>query len=94
MKHHCHAIGCKNACPPRWLMCRSCWSLVPKPLQDEVYRTVGLRDKHHANRTWAPWVRAQARAIHHVAKIQYPTGNPEPHLQRQLDWADRLETTH
>ena len=42
MTHHCHALGCKSSCPPRWLMCRPCWSKVPVDLQAEVYRTVSM----------------------------------------------------
>lgn len=91
MNHHCHALGCSNPCPPRMLMCRACWALVPADIQAEVYRTVGLRDRARANRTWAPWWRAQARAIHHVATLQYPKGDPEPYLTRELAFADKLD---
>lgn len=92
MEHHCHALGCKRSCPPAWLMCRSCWRLVPKELQDEVYRTVNLRDRSHANATWAPWWRAQARAIAHVAFLKDPNeAKRDAYLARELAAADRLE---
>src|SRR5271166_4951091 len=58
--HHCHALGCKSSCPPRWLMCRSCWVQVPPDIQAEVYRTVKLRGSH-VDASWAPWWRAQAQ---------------------------------
>lgn len=92
MKHHCHAIGCKNTCPPRWLMCRSCWGKVPPELQNEVYRTVGLR-AGSVNHTWAPWWRAQARAIHAVVTQNNP-GRREAqyaYLAREMSFAEKLE---
>ena len=90
--HHCHALGCKAACPPRWLMCRACWGLVPADLQAEVYRTVGLRGPH-ADATWAPWWRAQARAIAHVAFLKSPiVKKRDAYLARELAFADTLET--
>ncbi len=91
MGHHCHALGCARACPPRWLMCRACWALVPKDLQAEVYRTVGLRGPH-ANASWAPWWRAQAKAIAHVAFVSHPdVEKRDRYLARELGFADQLE---
>ena len=69
--HHCHALGCKAPCPPRMLMCRPCWSKVPADLAAEVYATVGLRGPH-CDETWAPWWRAQARAVAQVAHLRAP----------------------
>jgi hypothetical protein len=97
MGHHCHALGCKAACPPRWLMCRSCWAKVPSAMQVEVYRTVKLRGPD-CDETWAPWWRAQAHAIHHVAVLSEMAAGREPGekgalwLARELAMADRLET--
>lgn len=36
--HHCHALGCKRSCPPKWLMCRRCWSKVPRAREGERER--------------------------------------------------------
>jgi hypothetical protein len=89
--HHCHALGCKADCPPRWLMCRPCWAQVPADLQAEVYRTVGLRGKV-VNETWAPWWRAQAKAIAHVAHLREPNEvRRDAYLAHALEFADRLE---
>lgn len=91
MTHHCHALGCKAACPPRWLMCRPCWSKVPPDLQREVYRTVKLRGPD-CDATWAPWWRAQARAIHHVAMLTEPDAEKgQRWLERHLLIADGLD---
>jgi hypothetical protein len=92
IKHHCHALGCSAACPPRWLMCKPCWRLVPQDLADEVYRTVVLRDKRVVDATWAPWWRAQAKAIAHVAFLKEPNVEKrDRYLARELETADKLE---
>lgn len=88
--HHCHALGCKNACPPRHLMCGSCWSHVPADMQAEVYRAVKLRGRL-VDATWAPWWRAQARATHHVAMLRDPSERGVAWLERELAFAERLE---
>lgn len=90
--HHCHALGCTRPCPPAWLMCKPHWSKVPGPLQAEVYRTVKLRDGRHVNATWAPWWRAQARAIAHVAHLDEPNEKKrDKYLAHALEFADMLE---
>jgi hypothetical protein len=72
-------------------MCRECWSLVPADLSREVYRTVALRGPF-VDETWAPWWRAQARAIAHVAELTPPNHtHVAAFLTRELAFADRLE---
>ena len=89
--HHCHALGCKRSCPPRWLMCRECWALVPAPMQAEVYRTVKLRGPD-VDATWAPWWRAQAEVIAHVAFLSHPNVEKrDAYLAREMGFADQLE---
>jgi hypothetical protein len=39
IKHECHAIGCTVSVPPRMLMCRKHWYMIPKPLRDAVWAT-------------------------------------------------------
>ena len=36
-KHLCHATRCKVIVPPKMLMCRKHWYMVPKNLRDEVW---------------------------------------------------------
>lgn len=89
--HHCHALGCDNPCPPKWLMCGDCWAQVPKSLQDDVYRTVKLRAKV-VNASWAAWWRAQAKAIAHIAFLKEPnTIKRDAYLQREMAFAAKLE---
>ena len=90
-EHHCHALGCKAECPPRWLMCRACWNLLPADLAQEVYRTVGLRG-NAIDATWAPWWRAQARAIAYVAHLKEPNEvRRDAYLRKAMAFGDRLE---
>lgn len=51
------------------LMCRSCWALVPRAIQIEVYRTVKLRASS-VDATWAPWWKAAHRAIAENAVVR------------------------
>lgn len=89
--HHCHALACKRSCPPAWLMCKPCWSKVPPDIQREVYRTVKLRGPC-CDASWAPWWRAQARAIAHVAFLIDPRPEKrDAYLAREMDIADKLE---
>lgn len=91
MNHHCHALGCKQDCPPRWLMCRECWAAVPPDLAAEVYRTVKLRGKC-IDATWAPWWRAQAKAIAHVAFLKSPNVEKrDAYLARAEEVASEME---
>jgi hypothetical protein len=91
MAHTCHALGCKRACPPAHLMCGPCWAKVPRDLQLEVYRTVKLRGRV-VDHTWAPWWRAQAKAISHVAFLVDPRPEKrDAYLERELGFADALE---
>lgn len=72
-------------------MCGPCWSLVPVDVQVEVYRTVGLRGRS-IDATWAPWWRAQARAIAHVAFLKAPdVTRRDAYLGAAMRTADLLE---
>lgn len=39
MSHRCHAEGCNVEVPPKMLMCLRHWRMVPKKLQQDVWRT-------------------------------------------------------
>lgn len=73
-------------------MCKPHWSKVPPDVQAAVYRTVKLRGPR-VDRTWAPWWRAQAKAIAHVAHLDEPNeARRDAYLKHALDFADNLET--
>jgi hypothetical protein len=38
MSHTCHALNCQRRCRPEYLMCLAHWRMVPRSLQNEVYR--------------------------------------------------------
>lgn len=96
--HICHVRACRAPCPPRWLTCSRCWGDVPRALQTEVYRTVKLRDAA-VNASWAPWWRAQARAIDAVLRAgvasgrwqEIAPGTFDALLAKDLEFADHLE---
>lgn len=35
--HLCHAQGCKTAVPPKLLMCRDHWYMIPMDMRDRVW---------------------------------------------------------
>lgn len=37
MSHLCHAIGCTTSVPPKMLMCRRHWAMVPRKTQITVW---------------------------------------------------------
>ncbi len=72
LEHPCHADGCKLEIPPRHLMCLKHWRMVPKPLQDEVwkhYRPGQERDK----RPTREYLIAMQAAIRAVAAKESPS---------------------
>lgn len=65
--HHCHARFCPVGVPPKMLMCRRHWFMVPKPLRDAVwatYRPGQEIDKQPS----AEWHEAADAAIRAVAE--------------------------
>ncbi len=72
-------------------MCRKHWRMVPRETQDEVYRTVGLRGSS-IDASWAPWWRAQARAIANVAFQEEPRPDlRDAYILRADKVADQME---
>lgn len=104
MSHRCHALGCKETCQPAHLMCGPHWAMVPPNIQVDVNTTVRQRSKR-VDASWAPWWRAQARAIFHVARAERSAAyskmseaeklrenaKANDWLRREMEFADRLE---
>lgn len=72
--HLCHAEGCPFKVPPKMLMCRKHWAMVPRAIQRAVWNsyTPGQCD-WPTNPTTAPkpsndWLRAATGAIRAVAE--------------------------
>lgn len=64
-EHHCHALGCKSACPPEYLMCGHHWRMVPMPLKRNVYRHYRAGQCEDMQFT-GRWLVAASHAIAHV----------------------------
>ncbi len=37
-RHHCHAVDCEEAVPPKMHMCLKHWKMVPKAVQDLIWK--------------------------------------------------------
>lgn len=94
MNHHCHMPTCKVATPPRLLMCSKHWACVPADVQREVYATVGKRGKC-VDATWAPWWRAQAKAIDAAIRAERSDAvwiaQADKLLAKEMKFAETLE---
>lgn len=63
MGHECHVKGCVNHCPPRHLMCGSCWARVPKALRSRVYDTYTPGQENKTVPPTKEWFAAARAAI-------------------------------
>ena len=81
--HHCHANNCTAACPPRMLMCKRHWRMVPVQLQRAVYLHYreGQCDAKNPSREWLVAARAAIDAVAAVeaAKAHTPKTKAPPH---------------
>ncbi|MEM7019161.1 MAG: hypothetical protein AAF512_17690 [Pseudomonadota bacterium] len=87
MTHLCHAEGCQEAVPPKLLMCRRHWRMVPAELQQAVwqhYRKGQERDK----RPTRDYLSAAQAAIRAVAVSE----GLKPAVSGRIDTAN-LDTT-
>lgn len=65
-RHPCHASGCSMEVPPRMLMCRRHWRMVPRSLQDAVWATYVIGQEARKDPT-AEYLEAARAAIDYVA---------------------------
>ena len=67
MNHTCHVNRCDKRVPPRMLMCRAHWRLVPPVMQRAVYDSYrpGQCDDRGPSRDW---LRVARTALNHVAR--------------------------
>lgn len=65
-RHVCHAEGCTMEVPPRMLMCRRHWRMVPRSLQDAVWATY-VRGQEVRKDPTAENLKAARAAIDYVA---------------------------
>jgi diadenosine tetraphosphatase ApaH/serine/threonine PP2A family protein phosphatase len=91
MGHHCHALRCTVAVPPRMHMCGRHWSRVPRRLQRDLwaaYRFGQEQDKDPS----AAYLRAAAACIRAVAeKEHHPADEIDAECELYLSWARRID---
>jgi excisionase family DNA binding protein len=75
-RHVCHAAGCATRVPPRLLMCRPHWAVVPPALQAAVRAAYRPGQERLDPRPSPAYIRAHKRAVNAVAAAE---GRPLPH---------------
>lgn len=70
MTHICHAKGCTVAVPPKLLMCRRHWYMVPKPLRDAVWTYYRPGQETSKFSPSPPYLQAARAAIEAVEKAE------------------------
>lgn len=65
MSHRCHATGCNLKIPPRLLMCKAHWFMVPAPIRDWVWGTYkpGQEVKKNPSEEYMNAYRAAVNAV-------------------------------
>lgn len=81
--HTCHAIGCPVEVPPRMLMCRRHWRMVPPELQARVWATY-RKGQEVDKRPSAAYLRAGADAIAAVLAAELEARAERPPEQGEL----------
>jgi len=68
-RHLCHARQCQTAVPPRMLMCRKHWFMVPRALQRQVWAL--YRPGQEVRKDPSPeYLDAATAAVEAVAKAE------------------------
>jgi hypothetical protein len=68
-KHLCHAKGCTVEVPPKMLMCRRHWRMVPRDLQDTIWRHFRPGQEIDKNPS-AEYMTVQRQAVAAVALLE------------------------
>jgi len=68
-KHLCHAKGCTLEVPPKTLMCRRHWRMVPRDLQDAIWRYYRPGQEIDKNPS-AGYMTVQRQAVAAVAAVE------------------------
>lgn len=69
MDHLCHAVDCTRSVPPRMLMCRKHWSMVPDQIRSWVWATYVGGQEQRKDPTPA-YIEAARSAIDAVAEAE------------------------
>lgn len=79
--HLCHARDCARAVPPRLLMCKPHWRMVPAELQRRVWATY-RRGQEVDKRPSMAYLDAANAAVKAVAELE--RSRPQPPKQGEL----------
>ncbi len=90
MTHKCHAYQCKAAVPPRMLMCKHHWSLVPKNVQRAIWATY-RRGQEQDKRPSDSYLAVQRVAVSAVAGMEGHYNIAFALGQRACQWAWRAD---
>ncbi len=74
--HVCHAAGCTARVPPRMLMCRPHWAMVPVELQQAVQAAYRPGQERLNPRPSLAYIAAHKAAVNAVAAFE---GRPLPY---------------
>ena len=78
MSHICHAKGCGDPCPPKHLMCKRHWFMVPKALREAVWDTYSPGQERGEGLPTKPWRDAADAAIEAVYQMRGGTKRETP----------------
>ncbi len=71
MKHLCHAIECETPVPPKMFMCLKHWRMVPKNMQDAIWRLYRPGQEIDKNPSWE-YLDATVDAMRFVREKEKP----------------------
>ncbi len=74
--HHCHAVDCTQAVPPRMHMCLRHWRMVPKALQNLIWHH--YREGQEIDKK--PTAEYIATAFVSISTVALAEGKPTPKL--------------
>lgn len=74
--HACRAAGCATRVPPRMLMCRPHWAMVPPALKRAVLAAYRPGQERLDPRPSPEYIAAHKAAVNAVARAE---GRPAPH---------------
>lgn len=72
--HECHATGCKAQVPPAMFMCRKHWAMVPKAMQDAIWKHYQAGQERGDVQPTDEYFEATKAAVEYVVKIANAQG--------------------
>lgn len=86
-KHHCHAIGCDKAVPPRMFMCGSHWKRLPAQHKAAVWKHYRPGQENDKEPSLA-YLIASHSAILAMAKIEKRSDDELTRVRHTLNWLE------